>query len=275
MKNIYFISGFPRAGNTVLTSILNQNPKIKATAHSILPDVIKQLDDIKKLDMYKNFPDEKSFDNLIQKTFTNYYDQWDADYIIERGDWITPYNLTLLQKYFKNNKIKIVILVRDILDVLGSMLNVCRRNAEFYINRQYEFSDKSKVIFEKKEELSEIIMHRDNYIYTILYSINHLIKEDTFKDYIFVEYNDLVSKPGSTLKNIYNFFDIKHFKHNFNNIKEFEINGVKYEDSILGGKMHTVKTGKLERQEYQVKVPQRVVDKYSGLELWRKINNEK
>ena len=155
------------------------------------------------------------------------------------------------------------------------MLNVCRRNAEFYINRQYEFSDKSKVIFEKKEELSEIIMHRDNYIYTILYSINHLIKEDTFKDYIFVEYNDLVSKPGSTLKNIYNFFDIKHFKHNFNNIKEFEINGVKYDDSVLGGKMHTVKTGKLERQEYQVKVPQRVVDKYSGLELWRKINNEK
>ena len=54
-KKIYFISGFPRAGNTVLASILNQNPKIKTTAHSVLPDVIQQLDKIKDLYAYQNF----------------------------------------------------------------------------------------------------------------------------------------------------------------------------------------------------------------------------
>ena len=68
-KKIYFISGFPRAGNTVLASILNQNPKIKASAHSILPDVLFQLDKLKDKDIYRNFPDEKSLDNLIEKTF--------------------------------------------------------------------------------------------------------------------------------------------------------------------------------------------------------------
>ena len=105
MKKIYFISGFPRAGNTLLTSILNQNPKIKATAHSILPDVIKQLDDIKKLNIYKNFPDEKSFDNLIQKTFTNYYDQWDALIL----DVVRHLSLKLILRRLKNLEVNTLL----------------------------------------------------------------------------------------------------------------------------------------------------------------------
>ena len=278
-KKIYFISGFPRAGNTVLASILNQNPKIKASAHSILPDVLFQLDRLKDKEIYRNFPDEKSMDNLIEKTFVSYYDQWDADYIIERGDWITPYNLRLLQRYFKNNEIKIVILVRDILDIVGSFLNVCRRNAEFHLNKEYEAADKSTIIYNKKEELAEKIMDRHNYVYATLFSINNLMKEDTFNNYIFVEYNDLVSKPEDTLNKIYNFFNIEKFKHDFNNIKEFKINGVMYDDGVVGGKLHDVKVGKLERQRYVVEVNQRVVDKYSGLEMWKnppeKTNNFK
>jgi hypothetical protein len=64
-KKIFFISGFPRAGNTVLASILNQNKKIKATAHSILPDVIKNLHVLKQTPIYNNFKDEQSLNNLI------------------------------------------------------------------------------------------------------------------------------------------------------------------------------------------------------------------
>jgi len=38
-KKVYFLTGFPRAGNTVLAAILNQNKNIGATGHSSLPDV--------------------------------------------------------------------------------------------------------------------------------------------------------------------------------------------------------------------------------------------
>ena len=72
-KKIYFISGFPRAGNTVLASILNQNKKIKTTAHSLLPDIIYTLDKLKQKPIYKNFPDEKSFNNMVENIFNNYY----------------------------------------------------------------------------------------------------------------------------------------------------------------------------------------------------------
>ena len=138
-KKIYFISGFPRSGNTVLASILNQNNKIKATAHSILPDVIYNLHNLKNNNfIYKNFKDESSLNNTIENVFMNYYDKWNCDFIIERGDWITPYNLNLLKKYFKVNEIKIVILVRNILDIIKSYLSICKKEPNFFVpHREY------------------------------------------------------------------------------------------------------------------------------------------
>jgi hypothetical protein len=37
-KYLYF-SGLPRAGNTLLSAILNENSNIHATGHSFLPDL--------------------------------------------------------------------------------------------------------------------------------------------------------------------------------------------------------------------------------------------
>ena len=274
-KKIYFISGFPRAGNTVLASILNQNKKIQATAHSILPDVINNLNKLKQTPVYNNFKDEKSLDNLIENTFTNYYKNWDCEYIIERGDWITPFNLNLLQKYFKQNEIKIVVLVRDILDIIASYLDLCKRNPEFYVNTFFESKDKSEMIFSSIEEKTDIIMDKNSYVYSMLYSIKNLLKNN-FKNYIFVEYNDLVKSPKDTLKQIYNFYEIEEYKHDFNNIKQFEVNGIKYDDASIGAKMHTLQEGIIKKEEYRIEVPQRVIDKYSNLEFWKnEINSDR
>ena len=101
--------GLPRAGNTLLGSILNQNPRIKATANSVLPEIMFSINKIKFYDTaYNNFPDESSIDNILKNLFSSYYQDWDGDYIIERGGWITPYNFTLLERYFQD-EIKIVV----------------------------------------------------------------------------------------------------------------------------------------------------------------------
>ena len=92
-------------------------------------DVIYSLHKLKQKPIYKNFPDEKSFNNMVENIFSNYYEDWDCEYIIERGDWITPENLFLLEKYFKNNEIKIVILVRNILDIIGSYLQIAKKKS--------------------------------------------------------------------------------------------------------------------------------------------------
>jgi|TARA_R100000479_G_scaffold176391_1_gene130587 hypothetical protein len=267
-KKIYFISGFPRAGNTVLASILNQNKKIKTTAHSLLPDIVYTLDKLKQKPIYKNFPDEKSFNNMVENIFSNYYEDWDCEYIIERGDWITPENLFLLEKYFKNNEIKIVILVRNILDIIGSYLQIAKKNPLFFINRIYEEKNKLEMIFEHAEEKADIVMEKNGYVHTVLYSIKNLLKSK-FKNYIFIDYDDLLNSPKETLDKIYNFYGIEKYNHNYNNIEQFKVNDVSYDDKNIGAGIHTLREGKLERNVYGVKVPQRVIDKYCNLEFWK------
>ena len=38
-KKIYYLAGLPRAGNTLLGSILNQNPKVKVSPNSMLVEI--------------------------------------------------------------------------------------------------------------------------------------------------------------------------------------------------------------------------------------------
>ena len=47
MKSYYFLLGMPRSGNTLLGSIINQNPEVSVTANTILTDIIYQIDLIK------------------------------------------------------------------------------------------------------------------------------------------------------------------------------------------------------------------------------------
>ena len=61
MKEYNFLIGVPRAGNTVISSVLNQNEKICLTANSPLSGLLYELDLLKKNghigDILDTFPD--------------------------------------------------------------------------------------------------------------------------------------------------------------------------------------------------------------------------
>ena len=118
MININFLVGMPRAGNTILSSILNQNPNITFTANSPLTEIIYQLDLIKITDKTSlNFPDNISFDNLITKSFYTYSETYKTPYVINRSNWATSGNLKLLEKYF-DKEIKFLIEGHNLWSVL-------------------------------------------------------------------------------------------------------------------------------------------------------------
>jgi hypothetical protein len=69
MKQIYYLVNLPRAGNTALASVLNQNKNMTMTAKSILAPVVGAINDIYFSDKGQSFPDEKSYLNLIEGYF--------------------------------------------------------------------------------------------------------------------------------------------------------------------------------------------------------------
>ena len=271
MKSIYFTYGLPRSGNTLLGSILNQNPKVNVTSNSILPEVMFCLNNIKAYDTnYNNFPDESSIDNLLKSIFDVYYKDWKGDYIIERGVWITPCNFTLLERYFEGN-IKIVILVRNVLDVIKSYLHLCAKDPNFYINLIYNQMDPTTTYRSEVEEKCDLIMQKGETVDKMLYSIKWFLDSKNRDCLHFVEYKDLVKDPKATVNGVYDFLGIKRYKHRFINLEQFSINGVKYNDDVPGTAkdMHTIRTEKINDTPHSTRLPDSVIHKYSNLEFWR------
>ena len=53
MKKFFYLHGLPRAGNTLLGSIINQNPKVAVTANSIIADMLGELYTLQNSDIFK------------------------------------------------------------------------------------------------------------------------------------------------------------------------------------------------------------------------------
>jgi hypothetical protein len=245
MKEYYFLTGLPRSGNTLLGSIINQNPKLSLTANSILTDVIYQLDLIKNYKIYKNFPDQNSFDNIIKNVFNNYYKDWKAEYIIDRAPWGTPGNLSLLKSIIK--KPKFIILYRPVLECLASFIKI----------------EKPINVEEKCHEL----MNENSIIGKNLFSIKNIIKEK--EDYIIINYLDLINKPLEQINNIYSFLKLDFFNHTLKNFNEFSANNIKYDDSVLDSPLHKIRTNKIEINKYNIEdyLPFSIIKQYSNLDI--------
>ena len=270
MKKIYFMYGLPRAGSTLLGSVLNQNPRINSTANSVLPEMMFRIHTIKSQDIaYNNFPDQSSLDNVLKGLFDSYYKDWDGDFIIERGGWITPCNFTLLEQYFSHD-IKIVVLVRNVLDVIKSYLHLCDTDPNFYINLRYRELDPTTLYRSEVEEKCDLIMQKGDTVDTMLYSINWLLKNKKQDCLHFIEYENLVKDPEAEVRGVYDFYGIDYFDHHFTKLEQFSVNGTSYDDGIPGTaiNMHTIRTDKIKPLTHSIELPKSVVRKYSNLELW-------
>lgn len=245
MKAYYFLTGLPRSGNTLLGSILNQNHKISLTANTILTDILYQLHLIKDYQIYKNFPDEKSLNNIIKNIFNNYYKDWKAEFIIDRGVWGTPKNLELLKSIIK--KPKFIILYRPVLECLASFIKI----------------EKPISIKSRCHEL----MNNNGTIGKALWSLKNIIKEK--EDYIIINYFELVNNPLNEINKIYKFLNIDKFNHRFNNLDDFSINNIKYDDSVLNAPLHKIKTDKIEVNKYNIEdyLPSNIIKEYSNLDI--------
>jgi hypothetical protein len=245
MNNIYFLTSLPRAGNTLLGSIVNQSQHVKLTANTILTDVIYQLQLIKDIGIYKNFPDKKSLDHIIKNVFNNYYENWKVDNIIDRGPWGTPTNLEILKSIIA--KPKFIILYRPVLECLASFIKI-----EKPIN---------------VEERCHQLMSDDGIIGKNLWSIKNLIKEK--EDHIIIHYKDFIKNPNKEIETMFNYLEISFTNFDLNNLKQFSVNNVKYDDSVFNVPLHKIRTNKIELNKYSVKdyLPSNIIKQYSNLDI--------
>jgi len=254
-KKLFFLVAMPRSGNTLFASIMNQNPEIAATANSITLEIMKDLFLLKQTDVFKNFPDHKSLDNVLNVVYDTYYKDWPQRIVIDRGPVMLKGNFKLIQKHFKR-PFKCVVLLRNLMDVLASYMQWYTENLDAFPNRLNVDTDEEKL---------GIIMNKDGAVAKELEAIKNSYNYPNMCHY--VKYDDLVTNPEQEFRKIYKFLDEPYYPHYFNNLQSVKVNDIEYDDTIVGNNMHKLFSGAVRKvyNPYIEKIPQRIKEKYGHI----------
>lgn len=248
MKEVFFLAGMPRAGNTLLSSLVNQNKAITINAQSPVIDMVHNLFLMKEHLIFKNFPDHNSFNNVFKNIFNHYYKDFSTKYIIDRGPWGTPGNLQALKQIIE--KPKFIILYRPVLEVLASFIDLEKPN------------NIEKRCFD--------LMHlqgKDGMIDKSLYSIHNILKEK--EDHLVIYYNNLVIDPLKEIKKIYEFLNVPFENILIDGFNQFEVNNVMYDDSVYSVNYHKIRTDKLMKINRDIEqiLPKEIIDLYLNRDI--------
>jgi len=142
------------------------------------------------------------------------------------------------------------------MDVLASYMQWYTENPDAFPNRYNCKNDEEKL---------SMIMERTGAVAKDLEAIKNAYK---YPDICyFVKYDDLVAQSEQEFKKIYQFIDEPYFNHRFNNLDQVTVNGLSYDDKIVGSNMHKLFDGPVRKvyNPYIEKIPERIKQKYEHI----------
>lgn len=218
-KKYYFMSGLPRAGSTLLSSILNQNPKIYSGPSSPVVSTMLVLENsLANDELFLAYPKPEQAAKIISSVISTFYSDIDKPIIIDKNrSWVN--RLHYIPGYFGIEP-KVLCPVRDIDEILTSFITMNRRNP-FKGEGKISFID--EMLIKTNTPLNDnnrcrFLVSQDGILGQSYNGIKKVLMESREKNIHFIEYNDLINNPKETMRNIYNFLEEDFFEHDFNNI---------------------------------------------------------
>jgi len=244
MKELFFLSGLPRSGSTLLSCILDQNPDIHAEGNSGVCQLMweTQINVNKNQQLLANKKFQTAYD-LVQAIPWIYYHDVIKDIVLDKcRSWTLPDNMRLIEKYITKTP-KIIVMIRPCAEIISSYAKLMQNNNHTENIEQMML-----------EPLSEPLMRS--------YDGVMFAKKYNEGQFIFVNYNDLVNKTKETIDDIYKHCGWTVFEHDFDNI----INNHPEDDSfynLIG--MHDV-APTISKRQLDIKLSNETLDKCCKLD---------
>jgi len=256
MEKIHFISGLPRSGTTLLSSILNQNPKFQASVSGPLARFFRAIRDESQSQGGYRFqcPPEKRKDLMKSCADTYYSDSKETVFDTNRGwTYLTP----LLADLYPNAKT--IVCIRSIPWIIDSFEQLFAKNP-------YDVPQ----MFPQGAEVS--VYSRAKYLTDPGSFVGFAydgVKQAMFgpnKDNIMVvQYDQLAKNPKIVMKKIYEFIGEPWYEHDFDNVEasydEFDT------DMNIKGLHHVRK--KVSFKERQPIVPPDLFNHLEQMDFWK------
>jgi len=194
-KKLHFISGLPRSGSTLLTSILYQNPLIHTEGDSNLAGLMWGAHQSLCNDITLSSGRVDVAMKIVSELPNAYYQNVTRQVVIDKSRaWTTEPMVYLLKEYFI--KPKVIVCIRDIKDVIKSFQMLFERN------NRYDF--------EESDYAQGLLLSIDG--------VNNAIRYNDDSMFFFVDYDDLINNTNIVLSDIYDFLELDRYSHDLFNI---------------------------------------------------------
>jgi sulfotransferase len=265
MKKYYFVSGLPRSGSTLLCNLLAQNPNFYSTPTSGCLDVLFNIRNFwDNLIEHKANIDKKDNENrklaVLRGAFHSYY-LTSRNVVFDKGRGWLAY-LELLE-YIIGDKVKVLVPVRDLREVLSSFEKLWRNQAkssQLFLERDRYFD------FQSVDGRCASWMNMDQPVGLALTRVRDALQRGFADRLFFVDYEQLTKSPKSTMSKIYNFLDEPSFQHNFEHVEQV----TQEDDSIFGFEnLHKISSRvEYKQPDYNTILSGPVADRYKGPYSW-------
>jgi sulfotransferase len=271
-KKYYFMAGLPRSGSTMLSAILNQNPRFYSGPSSPVVSTMLTLEQsLSKDELFLAFPKIDFGKKLISSVIDAYYSDTDKPVVFEKNrSWVN--RVEYIKGYFGIEHPKIIYPVRDVAEILTSFISMIKRNPHI-VNDRLNFIDQTLVQqgIPLTDENRCRLVAGPGILGQSFDGLKKALSEGYRANIHFVEYSDLVDSPQETMQKIYEFLGENFYHHDFKNLKNIH----QENDAQIYGfeDMHNVrKTIKPISQLPEDVLPQTVLDLVKGAEFWRQLD---
>jgi len=265
MKKFHFLSGLPRSGSTLLTALLNQNPKIHASTNSPLLDTIHYTEEylFYNSEQYKAHPKPQSAHKVLSSIAPNYYFDTQESIVIDKSrGWVNQ--IQHITDYITSSP-KIICPVRNIQDIMVSFLCLIHKTEKVsfidqgLINLGMEINNDNRC---------DYLMSPQGIIGMSYHALSEAFRKGHQDKILLVDYDSLTKNPQKELNRIYDFIGEERFVHSFDNV----IPQFNEDDNVYQlDKMHEVRsTVEKIHRDNQKYLSEYVMNKYKHMEFWNK-----
>lgn len=213
---LVLLSGLPRSGSTILTSLLNQHPKIRATTTSPVLGMV--------LNFYNNWEpqtatmvndkSEQQRKDMVKSMIMSAHSYFNKSVVVDKNrGW--PKCSKLLTELF-DNRPKMICTVRNIPEILASFVTLADKDPNTFIDNQLKQlgftinnTNRCRLLWNSGVVGESWQSFKSGWNYN--------------KDQmLIIEYDEIVSNPLEVMKKIEDYLEIEHFQYDIYNLKQME-----------------------------------------------------
>lgn len=220
-QTVFYQSSMPRAGSTLLQNIVGQNPLFHVTPTSGMIDMMlgtrigyngnheSKAGDVKQW--------KEGFYAYCREGFKGYTAALtDKPYILDKNRaWGAYYSI---MNEILEEPPKIVFMVRDLRAILASMEKKFRANPDIDDGILNNITLSNITTQQRVETWAN--SHPVGYA---LHKLNQSMLDKTAYNFFFIRYEDLCANPDGVFKDLYNFWGLEYFQHDFNHIPQITV----------------------------------------------------